>query len=420
MKTVPLKYLARITLGKMLQASGPREGQEVRPYLKSLSVTETGLDTSNLPEMPFSASEQKNLDLRRGDVVVVEGGSIGRSAYLDQDLRGIHFQNSINRVRPNREVDGRFINYCIIDKRSSGYFEAITNQATIRHLTAEKLARTPIPLCGSNEQRLIADYLDRETAEIDALRLETESLIHLAQERGNALSEKLVWGCGAPVVRLKFIADILSGYPFKSENFLDLAEDTIPLLRGINVSPQGVVWDSVVSLSSSHSHQFSDYILKPGDLVLGLDRPLISSGLRLAEVEASDAGSLLVQRVARIRSKDPSTSNKWLKSALRSSRFRAHLEPDFTGVSVPHMSPGQLSEFAVPIPPLEVQSEILAEVNAENDAVSASVVDLQLLLNLLEERRSALISAAVTGQIDVAAQGASVAEQLRDELEVHV
>lgn len=331
-------------------------------------------------------------------------------------------------MRPRAGVDARFV----VALMKSPWFisELIRNERGIGAGGAAGVRTTEVPFSvmrtirilqfSVEEQRAIADYLDRETAEIDALRLETESLIHLAQDRGNALSEKLVWGCGAPVVRLKFIADILSGYPFKSENFLDLAEDTIPLLRGINVSPQGVVWDSVVSLSSSHSHQFSDYILKPGDLVLGLDRPLISSGLRLAEVEASDAGSLLVQRVARIRSKDPSTSNKWLKSALRSSRFRAHLEPDFTGVSVPHMSPGQLSEFAVPIPPLEVQSEILAEVNAENDAVSASVVDLQLLLNLLEERQSALISAAVTGQIDVAAQGASVAEQLRDELEVHV
>lgn len=324
-------------------------------------------------------------------------------------------------VTPGPEAFPNYYKYVLKSRGYISQIASVTDQLRDgQSMRFPEFNETWLPVPPFEEQKLIADYLDRETAEIDALRLETESLIHLAQERGNALSDKLVWGCGAPVVRLKFIADILSGYPFKSENFLDLAEDTIPLLRGINVSPQGVVWDSVVSLSSSHSHQFSDYILKPGDLVLGLDRPLISSGLRLAEVEASDAGSLLVQRVARIRSTDPSTSNKWLKSALRSSCFRAHLEPDFTGVSVPHMSPGQLSEFAVPIPPLEVQSEILAEVNAENDAVSASVVDLQLLLNLLEERRAALISAAVTGQIDVAAQGASVAKQLRDELEVHV
>ncbi|MDC7113047.1 restriction endonuclease subunit S [Corynebacterium pseudodiphtheriticum] len=334
------------------------------------------------------------------------------------DRPGIYIGDFIRLCSlPNFEP--QFLGYALRTREFIAAASAESTGTKMPRTEWDRLRQLCIPAPPLHVQQLIVDYLDRETAEIDALRLETESLIHLAQERGNALSERLVWGCDAPMMRLKFIADILSGYPFKSEDFLDLSEDTIPLLRGINVSPQGVIWDSVVSLPSSQSRQFADYILKSGDLVLGLDRPLISSGLRLAEVEAPDAGSLLVQRVARIRSKDPSTSNKWLKVALRSSRFKAHLEPDFTGVSVPHMSPSQLSEFAIPIPPLEVQSEILAEVNAENDAVSDSVIDLQLLLGRLEERRSALISAAVTGQIDVTAQAVPAAEQLRDELEVH-
>src|SRR5699024_10914909 len=144
MKTAPLKYFASVTLGKMLQSDRPKPGQKLLPYLKASSITEQGLDTSNLQEMPFSCAEQKALDLRRDDVVVVEGGSIGRCAYISEDLPGVHFQNAINRVRPRLNVDGRYLRYSIEDLRISGYFEAVTNIATIRHLTAEKLAQSPI------------------------------------------------------------------------------------------------------------------------------------------------------------------------------------------------------------------------------------------------------------------------------------
>lgn len=323
-------------------------------------------------------------------------------------------------VTPGPEAFPNYYKYVLKSRGYISQIASVTDQLRDgQSMRFPEFNETWLPVPPFEEQKLIADYLDRETAEIDKLSAEAKSLIGLAAERGTALAEKLIWGLNVPFIRLKFTADILSGHPFKSAHFRELSEDTTPLLRGINVSPHGVNWDSAVAIPSSEAGEFSDYTLQEGDLVLGLDRPIIGSGLRLAKIDKIDAGSLLVQRVARIRSKDPSTSNDWIKAALNSSRFKAHLEPDFTGVSVPHMSPRQLSEFAIPIPPIDVQNEILSQVHAEEIAVRSSIHDLQTLVTMLNERRGALISAAVTGQIDVAVQGVPAAEQLQDETEVH-
>lgn len=416
MKTVPLKYLARITLGKMLQASGPREGQEVRPYLKSLSVTETGLDTSNLPEMPFSASEQKNLDLRRGDVVVVEGGSIGRSAYLDQDLRGIHFQNSINRVRPNREVDGRFINYCIIDKRSSGYFEAITNQATIRHLTAEKLARTPIPLCGSNEQRLIADYLDRETAEIDAMAIELNQAMVLIDERFQAEVERCFDYLDAPRMPLRSqIRSMTTGTSVTAAKFAPAAGEPGVLATSAVFGHE--LDETAVKSVDPHEYARLTCPLRVNTLLVSRMNTMNLVG-KAVTVERHLPDVYLPDRLWAVEVEVPRYVYWW----TRSQSYREQIRGLAVGASdsMKTLSQQAFRGITLPVPPVAQQHAVAAQLDESAELTGALREELREAKVLLEERRSALISAAVRGQIDVAAQGVSVAEQLRDELEVHV
>ena len=81
--------------------------------------------------------------------------------------------------------------------------------------------------------------------------------------------------------------------------------------------------------------------------------------------------------------------------------FVAHFSPDTTGVSVPNISPEQISNFVIPIPPLAEQKAIVATVASESVKFDTLTTEAQHAIDLLQERRTALISAAVTGQIDV-------------------
>ncbi|NKT03101.1 hypothetical protein GS508_22660 [Rhodococcus hoagii] len=191
-----IKNAATVTLGKMLQSNDT--GSDVRaPYMRAANVQPDGvLALDDVNEMWFSTAELEKLSIQTGDVIVVEGGQggFGRAAHVDKDLPGWGFQNSINRLRPTENFDGRYIAFYLIALRASGFIRAYSNVVSMPHLTAEKLARIPMPLPPLEDQRAIADHLDEQTAKIDTLIAEAEQFIHLSKERRSALITAAVTG----------------------------------------------------------------------------------------------------------------------------------------------------------------------------------------------------------------------------------
>jgi type I restriction enzyme S subunit len=159
-------------------------------------------------------------------------------------------------------------------------------------------------------------------------------------------------------------------------------------------------WDETVFWKRESGDGLDRYELQMGDLVLGMDRPLIAEGMRVARLSEQDVPSLLLQRVVRLTAGE-SLEAEYLEHLLGSEMFVAHFAPETTGVSVPHISPDQIASFVIPVPPIEEQKAILERV-AQQKSMSADLIsEAGRLITLLQERRSALISAAVTGQIDV-------------------
>lgn len=191
-----IKNAGDVTLGKMLQTAN--SGNDVESaYLRAANVQPGGaLVLEDIKSMWFSAKESKALDLRQGDVVVVEGGvgGFGRAAFVPEDLPGVGFQNSINRVRPRDGHDGRYLAYSLNEALASGFTRAYCNVVSMPHLTSEKLAAMPVHIPSPSEQRAIADRVDAEVLQIDALVAKTREHIALAKERRSALITAAVTG----------------------------------------------------------------------------------------------------------------------------------------------------------------------------------------------------------------------------------
>lgn len=275
-----------------------------------------------------------------------------------------------------------------------------------------------IPVPPEPEQRAIADYLDRETAQIDAFIAKNEKLITLLTERRAAVATKAVtrgiddcamlkdsgfgWLGLIPedweAVRVKFAVKSLPGFAFASGDFVDDNEAT-RLLRGVNVGVGTVSWGDRVAIRNVPAEVKKRYKLEEGDLVLGLDRPVISGGLRVARIGQGDAGALLVQRVLRLRG--TRVRNDYLEYALASGGFAMYIEPDFTGVSVPHMSEQQVGNFCIAFPSMPMQKRITTHIRERHAVIDAALDAARRSIDLMRERRNALISAAVTGKVDV-------------------
>ena len=140
--------------------------------------------------------------------------------------------------------------------------------------------------------------------------------------------------------------------------------------------------------------------MEEGQIVLGMDLPWISEGMRIARVTKEDMPCLLLQRVAAI-SPSAELDDEYLFCLLASELFKTYVEPDLTGVSVPHISPEQIMSFQISVPEIGEQRRISSFIRNQLDQMTALFEQASESVELLQERRSALISAAVTGKIDV-------------------
>ncbi|WP_270674920.1 MULTISPECIES: restriction endonuclease subunit S [unclassified Aeromonas] len=277
----------------------------------------------------------------------------------------------------------------------------LTYYTTVKHLSLEDIKKTIFALPQGEELSNIVAFLDYETARIDRLIAQQQWLIELLKEKRQAvISHAVRTRASEGHIKLAYAINLLTGYPFASSGFKSTKDTHIPLLRGANVGVDQIKWDDVVYWDSEDCSHLDDYYLERGDIVFGMDRPWISSGARVAEITQHDTPCLLLQRVARIRAK-ANHFQSYIKLCLSSNEFRNYVEADLTGVSVPHISPDQIKGFLIRNLPYDEQVSVTNEVLQVLEKLNAVERAAFNAIELLQERRTALISAAVTGKIDL-------------------
>ena len=168
-----------------------------------------------------------------------------------------------------------------------------------------------------------------------------------------------------PVVRLGDVADMRTGFPFKSAQFVD---DGIRLVRGDNVGQGRLRWDGVRYWPSSRLGEAADYELQADDVILAMDRPWIEAGLKYAAVQQHELPCLLVQRVARLRGTTV-LDQRFLKYIIGGSAFTDYLLSVQTGTTIPHISATQIGGYSFALPPLDEQRRIASILGALDDKI---------------------------------------------------
>lgn len=158
------------------------------------------------------------------------------------------------------------------------------------------------------------------------------------------------------------VAEVFTGYPFKSEYYSEGVED-IRLLRGDNIAQGTMDWGDAKKWPFEQLKDFEEYRLKEDDIVLAMDRPWISAGLKHSQIFKDDLPALLVQRTARLRGSNDLDIG-YLKYIIGSPWFTSYIKRITTGSLVPHISLKQIREFPVKLPPLEEQRPVVAVLQA--------------------------------------------------------
>lgn len=178
--------------------------------------------------------------------------------------------------------------------------------------------------------------------------------------------------------RLEEIVDVVSGYAFRSPEYVTDARGP-RLLRGINVAPGEINWSNMARWSADDLRHLEQFRLEVGDLVVGMDRPWISTGFRVAVVSDADVPAYLVQRVARLRS-GPQMDQRYLRYLITHDAFQNHLKSRNTETTVPHISILDIRGFECSIPTISEQRRIAAILD-EADALRRKRREALVLLD---------------------------------------
>ena len=358
--------------------------------------------------------ESPEIQLREGDVLLAKDGStLGTVNVVRRLPCPATVNSSIAVITPGQRVDGIYMYYLFESVYMENTIQRIKGGMGVPHLFQEDLNKFYVPLPRLNEQQAIAAFLDRETATIDDLIAEQQRLIELLKEKRQAVISHAVtkglnpdapmkdsgieWLGEVPehwtLKRLKHVSPYMTvGIVVNPSTYV--ADDGLPFIYGGDIREGIIDWGNSRRISPESSELQAKTLLCAGDLLMvRVGAPGVTAVVPTECVGGNCASVMLIRQ--------GNFSSQWLCYVLNTRIVRFQVEVVQYGAAQEQFNISHAVNFWVPVPPRKEQDEIAEATAAAVKQADALVAEAQSAIALLQERRSALISAAVTGQIDV-------------------
>lgn len=411
-----VKICFDVQLGKMLQ-SKPSSYDDVEvPYLKALHVNWNGVTVKPLPLMFASETEVQKFQVKNGDLLVCEGGEVGRAAILEGLEGTAIIQNALHRVRGTQLGELGYFNYLLRNIADAGWFAILCNKATIAHLTGEKLGAIRIPVPSTNEQTQIANFLDYKTAQIDRLIEKKKILIEKLNEKRSAMITEAVtkglnpnapmknsqidWLGEVPehwkVARLRFS---IKSNPVKSEINDIKRDDVVSFVPMDAVGEYGGIQLDTTKILDDVYDGYTYF--RNSDVVIAKITPCFENGKGAL---ASDLTNGIAFGTTELHVMRPlqECSARWLFYLSISHPFREIGASEMYGAGGQKRVPEKfIKDFKLGIPPFKEQEKIADYLDNELIKMANMLAITNKTIEKLNEYRTAIITSAVTGKIDV-------------------
>lgn len=321
-------------------------------------------------------------------------------------------------LRPADTLHCRFLSYALRTNEAVSALNGSTNGAKMPRVGWDFMGSMAFPIPPRHEQLAIIAFLDRETGKIDALVEEQKRLIELLKEKRQAVISHAVtkglnpdapmkgsgieWLGEVPahwtVCPLKLLTpperSIMYGIVLPGPD----VDDGIPIIKGGDVKPKRLRPELLCRTTPEIEAPYARARLRANDIVYSIRGSIGEAELVPAELD----GANITQDVARI-SPIADVNNLWLLHAMRSMPVFVQLEQRSLGAAVRGINIFDLKRAQIPLPPRAEQDDIATFLGNEVARINRLLHGAAGAISILLERRSALISAAVTGKIDVRA-----------------
>jgi len=361
------------------------------------------------------ASSATRLVQKESVLIVVRSGILKHSIPVAINSRDVALNQDMKALVPAAAIKAGYLKYLIVGHQDALLVEWRKAGATVESIEHDLLINSYFPVPSTAEQGSIAKFLDRETAKIDALRAKKERLIELLEEKRAALITRVVTNGLDPNVRMKDSGvEWLGKIPAHWEvgqlrRFWSLADclhktpeyvvDGIPIVSTTEVKPGRIRLDGPRKVSQADYDHMTRAGRRPrrGDVIYSRNASL-GSGAYIDTDEPFCMG----QDVCLITSRD--RDQLYLSYQLNSPIVLGQIEALAVGSTFDRINVAQIKEFGVACPPREEQRAIADFLDRENSKIDELTAKVREGINKLKEYRTALISAAVTGKIDVREQ----------------
>ncbi|MEU7614762.1 restriction endonuclease subunit S [Micromonospora rifamycinica] len=389
-------------------------------FLSTPNIKNAKIDFENVNYISeFRYRESPELQLAKGDVLLTKDGFTLGTVNVVRDLpRPATVNGSIAVLRPFA-IHPVFLQYVIASSITQDSIQAVKDGMDVLHLFQRDIKKLEIPLPDTEEQQRIANFLDTETARIDSLATDRVRQRAVLEERSYAeVSESLLPGIltgargnrpwhwlpdiptGSPLVRLGYICRLQNGLTVDGKR--DVNGDAVkrPYLRVANVQAGYVNLTNVTEIIIPRNIA-RRCTLRPGDVLMteGGDLDKLGRGT-VWNGEIPDC--LHQNHVFALRPEPDRLDGDYLALMTQTMHGRCYFES--TGSKTTNLASTNSSKilsFPIPLPPVSRQRELVHGVHTKLDVIRRTKHSLDRQLALLAERRQALITTAVTGQIDV-------------------
>lgn len=359
------------------------------------------------------------IQLQNGDLLITKDGTIGKTAIVS-GLQGYATLNSgIFLTRPLRQdYLPEFLYWVLNSNCFYDYVNVSQTGTTINHLYQWTFENFAFQLPPISEQKQIARFLDLETTRIDTLITKKRQLIDLLQKKRDAIIHQAVtqglnpdtsfryggieWLDKIPThwksVRLKFIAESIQTGPFGSQlHFGDYTSGGIPVINPSHLYNGKIFADPDVAVDQKTWDRLLRHELLEGDIVFARRGELGRCGL----VTSEEVGWLCGTGSMRVRLYKNWVLPAFIIQVLSINGAAEQLILESVGSTMDNLNTKVLGDLLLPLPPTNEQKNIISYLQERNEYFQILLEKTQASIDEMSKYRSSLITAAVTGKIDV-------------------
>lgn len=392
------KVVFKIVGGGTPSKNNPEYYQGVIPWMSVKDMNKNILeDTVDHITQEAINNSATNL-IPKGTPIIATRMSLGKvvvanfDSAINQDLKAIFL---------GEYIDNKFFIYWY--RSQSKQIESLGTGTTVKGIRLEVINNLDFPLAPLAEQQEIVRQLDLMLAQVEQIKARLDTIPTILKKfrqsvladavSGNLLDDEV----DSSIYSVKDIFEITSGIAFKKSAYTEKGHK---LLQIANVSHGKTKWETLNFVSEQNAKQFDSCVLKSGDIVVALNRPITHDLLKIAKITEQDLPAILYQRVACLRVKENEVSDsEFLFLSMQATSFRKAIEAKLRGSDQPYLNTSDLGNLTINLFPLNEQTLILDKVRNLLSKVNQIEISVQLAQKRVNLLTQSILAKAFSGEL---------------------